>query len=126
MEPEVKRKDHYENPEFYVAPDGGLEEVAQITIGDKTAYVICCGQMRMTYNDQMIKFGEQLIVVGIASDEQLNEAFSAEDISVENNPWFEVWVENGDDAPFRSEPEFTVSEAIDTGIEMIKEVTNGA
>ncbi len=53
-------------------------------------YVIRNGEMRIIYNDEIIRYTDQLIAAGITNDETLEKLFSSDELSLVDNPWFEV------------------------------------
>jgi hypothetical protein len=84
------RKDRQDSA-FYVWGDSS--EVASLTYRDQTYTVVCVGQMRIHYREEVIRYTDQLINAGIRNDEDMAK------IEVEggewiNNSWFEIFDEN--------------------------------
>lgn len=104
-----------QSPEFYVWGPEGASRVASVTMDGRTADIMVCGEMRLIYGDSIIRYGDDLIKAGITTDEELDRAINLDEIEVGHNPWFEVWLDD-----LESEAHFTVDEAIEQAIEMLK------
>jgi hypothetical protein len=71
-------------------------------------YVVRNGEMRIDYNDTVIRYTDELKLAGITTDKQVYDLM--DDNCFINNSWFEVW--HNTDADYYSEPLHELNEAI--------------
>ena len=100
-----------ENPEFYVNCDGG----EYVWRGQRFS-VVRQGEMRILYNDDIIRYTDRLEYNGITTDEQLEKLY--QDHKVMNNPWYEIEEDNVESENFSPDVYHTLSEAIAAAEEM--------
>ena len=95
-----------QSAEFYVhtADSQSLWE------GDRY-YVIRNGEMRICYNDAVIRYTDQLESAGITDDDTLEKLMDSEEFDVIDNPWFEVV--DGQDPYDDGEVYYTLDEAVE-------------
>jgi hypothetical protein len=100
-----------ENPEFYVNCDGG----EYVWHGTRFS-VVRQGEMRILYNDDIIRYTDRLEYNGITTDEQLEKLY--QDHKVINNPWYEIEENGVDSDDFAPDVYHTLTEAIAAATEM--------
>lgn len=91
-----------------------VNEVGAETVwsdGDKPAYVVRNGEMRIAYDDRVIRYTNDLIHAGITTDKKLYNAVDSQKLEFVNNAWFEVWMSN--DPDYFSEPIHDLASAIE-------------
>ncbi len=102
-------------PEHYSY--GEAEIVAKVQHNGRTAVVVVVGEMRyrVVADDEPIRNASGLRDYGITTDEQLEKALLFEELICENNPWYEVWVNDE-----YSEPCWSQGECLAQAEEMLK------
>ena len=100
-----------ENPEFYVNCGGG----EYVWRGTRFS-VVRQGEMRILYNDDIIRYTDRLEYNGITTDEQLEKLY--QDNKVMNNPWYEIEEDNVESENFAPDVYHTLTEAIAAATEM--------
>lgn len=93
LDPDAECEDRQDSA-FYTWYDG--QQVARLTYNGKSYVVECVGQMRIHYNDEVIRYCDDLIRAGFTNDSEL---YQLEDKGGEwiNNSWFEIWDENNEE-----------------------------
>lgn len=92
---------------FYVNESGAETVWSE---DSKEAYVVRNGEMRIHYDDKVLRYTSDLIEAGITTDAKLNELTNKLQLEFINNSWFEVWVKN--DPDYFSEPIHDLASAI--------------
>jgi hypothetical protein len=77
-------------------------------------YVVRNGEMRIHYNDRVIRYTDDLEDNGITTDKQVYELMDSN--CFVNNSWFEVW--HSTDTEYYSEPLHELNEAIEHAKEL--------
>ena len=97
----------------------GTSLVVTVKYKDRSYDVMCCGEMRVHYNDNVIRYVQDLYDNGIMNDKDLSKLEGYDNPHVEwvNNSWFEIVAEDQDWD--WCEPSHTVEEAINYAIEML-------
>lgn len=87
LDGDAERRDRQDSA-FYTWNDSN--DVALLTYNEKEYLITCVGEMRVIYNDQIIRYCDDLIGAGIKNDKDLQKI---EDSGGEwvNNSWFEVY-----------------------------------
>lgn len=93
---------------FYV-DDSGSQVVWESE--DSDFYVIRAGEMRILFDDNIIRYTDQLEKAGITTDKILEHYILEEKLDMVHNPWFEVFSRK--DSFWCSDPIFEIDEAID-------------
>jgi hypothetical protein len=78
---------------------------------DSEFYVIRAGEMRLHYKDEVIRYTDDLIAIGLTDDQKLADSESNPDYNWVHNSWFEVC--HKEDGDYFSDPIFDLSEAIE-------------
>ncbi len=76
---------------FYVW--GDTSSVATLSYKDQELTLVCVGEMRIHYREEVIRYTDRLIQAGIKNDKDLAK-IEAEGGEWINNSWFEVYDEN--------------------------------
>jgi len=92
--------------------------VAAVAYLDKEYLISCVGEMRIIYNDQVIRYCDDLINAGIKNDKDLSKIEESGGEWV-NNSWFEVYDMNSGE--YISEAYHTVKDAIESAASWIIE-----
>jgi hypothetical protein len=100
-----------ESPEFYVNC-----ATAEYVWEGKQYYVLRNGDMRIIYDDEIIRYTDHLLAAGIKDDETLQDLIMSDKISLIENPWFEVV--NDADPSDDGEVYDTLSDAIERAEEL--------
>ena len=115
LDGDAYRKDRQDSA-FYTWGDS--QNVASLTYGEKEFLIVCVGEMRIHYKDQVIRYCDDLINAGFTNDREL---FKLEDKGGEwvNNSWFEVLDTTTNE--YTMEVYHTVQDAIETVASWITE-----
>ena len=114
LDPQVLNETQ-QDPAFYVW-DNGSTPIATIKGNGKTFNVICAGEMRVIYKDEIYRYSDRLMKAGIDNDKQLSELEEKGELEFYNNAWFEFYdTENPDD--FNEWVTYEATDAIKTAIE---------
>ena len=79
-------------------------------------FVVRNGEMRINYEDRVLRYTSDLMEAGIDTDQKLIDLMDSEVIEFINNSWFEVW--NSNDTGYYSEVIDELSEAIEHAKEL--------
>jgi hypothetical protein len=93
---------------FYVNESGAETVWSE---DSKEAYVVRNGEMRIHYDDKVLRYTTDLVEAGITTDAKLNQLTDKLRLEFINNAWFEVWVKN--DPDYFSEPIHDLASAIE-------------
>jgi hypothetical protein len=105
---DAERKDRQDSA-FYTWNDSN--DVARLTYKEREYLIVCVGEMRIIYKDQVIRYCDDLVNAGIENDKDLQKIEESGGEWV-NNSWFEVYdKESGD---YTMEVYHTVEDAIET------------
>jgi hypothetical protein len=104
---DAERKDRQDSA-FYTWWE--TNDVAKLTFEDREFTIVCVGEMRIRYNDQIIRYCDDLINAGIKNDKDLEKIESSGGEWI-NNSWFEVYDTNNGE--YTQEVYHTVQEAIE-------------
>lgn len=104
----------------------GTTQVVRVQYKENFYDVLCCGEMRIEYNGNTIRYTDELLSAGITTDKKLFKLTEADEIEWINNSWFEVYKEDQDCDWY--EPNHSVEEAIMYAVEILlaeeKEIVN--
>jgi len=106
-----------QSPEWYVDDDS---LIAILSNGDKEAKILCIGEMRLVWGDYVLRYaGAIWKETPFTTDKELENAVENGEIIVDNNPWFEVEID--DELNEYGEALFSIEEAINHAIELLSE-----
>jgi hypothetical protein len=116
-DPDIYKK--YKQDSAWYTNGYGTTLVAKVQYKKYSYDVLCCGDMRVHYNGNIIRYVENLYENGIKNDKDLTKLEDHNNPNVEwiNNSWFEVYAEDQDWD--WSEPCHSVEQAINYAIELI-------
>lgn len=82
---------------FYCDGDGSAL-ISVVTLGDRFVEIRCDGQMRVddVIDECVYRNASALVEAGYRTDEGLEDAESIGAIYFENNPWFDIYGEDGE------------------------------
>jgi hypothetical protein len=115
LDPDTEREDRQDSAFYTWYPQ---HQVARLTYNGKSYVVECVGEMRIIYNDEVIRYCDDLIRAGFTNDSEL---YQLEDKGGEwvNNSWFEVYDET--EGEYTTEVYHEVKEAIESVANWIRE-----
>lgn len=119
LDPDAERSDRQDSA-FYTWGDSS--NVATLTYQGREYLIVCVGEMRIHYKNQVIRYCDDLINAGFTNDQELSEL---EDKGGEwvNNSWFEVVDTTTNE--YTMEVYHTVKDAIEeVAQQLITEVVN--
>ena len=97
----------------------GTSLVVRVQYKERNYDVLCCGEMKVEYNGNTIRYLQDLYENKITNDKDLYKLEEGSDVTWINNSWFEIVAEDQDWD--WCEPSHTVEEAINYAIEMLLE-----
>ena len=87
LDGDAERRDRQDSA-FYTWNDSN--DVALLTYNEKEYLITCVGEMRVIYNNQIIRYCDDLINAGIKNDKDLEKIEDSGGEWVDNS-WFEVY-----------------------------------
>lgn len=106
--------ENLQDPAFYVY--GSTTDIATIEGNGKIFKVICNGEMRAIYKDNIYRYSDRLIKAGITNDQQLLDLEEKGELEFANNAWFEFY-DTEDPDNWNEWVTYEAADAIKTAIE---------
>lgn len=98
---------------------GDTTEVVRVQYGESFYSVYCCGEMRLEYEGEIMRYADDLESNGITTDKKLSKLTESDDLIWVNNSWFEV-VGKDEDWDY-NDPFHSVEDAIYSAITCLED-----